>query len=162
MVQFTRDHWRWIGAAAAFGLAWAISNMTIFGVLFALPFCAIGALCLMKELTRPFTWIIDEVMGTTPGSDERPPIDLRLARFYVEKELLDDAIEEYTRVMRWHPAISEPYEEIMVLLARTGAPRKRIDQMLRRGRRHLRSPDARAALDRAYRQALETRPDFRG
>jgi len=84
--------------------------------------------------------MIDVLMGTTPPSGERPPIDLRLARSYVDQERLDDALAGYARVMKWHPKIAEPYEQTMILLARTGAKRARIEKVHRQGLRRLPLP----------------------
>lgn len=159
MVEFHRDLLRRIGGGVVFALAFGVSQSHLFGILFSLPLVAIGALLLMPELTRPVTWMIDALMGTQPGRGERPPIDLRLARFYVANERLDEALEEYARVMKWHPGISEPYEETMILLARTGAPRKEIDRVHQIALRRMRSPEARHAIESARRRALETRPD---
>jgi len=157
MIEFSSESWRtvlrWLAALSLMALAVWLSNGI--GIVFFLPFVVVATLLVIPELTRPFTWMIDVLMGTTPPSGGRPPIDLRLARSYVEQERLDDALAEYARVMKWHPKIAEPYEQTMILLARTGATRARIERVHRQGLRRLRSPDARTDLATALRKALD-------
>jgi hypothetical protein len=134
---------------------WTARSVGPLGIVFCLPFVLVATLLVLPELVRPFTWIIDHLFGTGPGSGDRPPLDLRLARAYVEQERYADALEEYRRVQGWHPAVSEPYEQIMILLARSGSGRRSdVERVYRQGRRHLRSREARADLDRARKEAL--------
>lgn len=160
MIEFVQAYWkavlRWAAAGALIALAvWISRHVGGISFVFCLPFLVVATLLILEELTRPFTWIIDSVFGTTRGSGERPPLDLRLARFYVEQERLDDALSEYTRMMKLHPTIPEPYEQIMILLASTGQSRARIDKVKRQGLRKMRSPEARASLESAHQKALE-------
>lgn len=159
IMEFQRHHLRRAGGAGALILALVVSQTHLFGIIFSLPFLVLGAILLMDDLTRPVTRVIDSILGIGSATGERPPIDLRLARSYVARDCLDDALAEYARVMEWHPGISEPYEETMILLARTGANPREIDRVRRRGLRCLRAPEARAAIEAAYRRARETRPD---
>ena len=160
MIEFISESWktvfRWLTALSLVGLAvWISRHVGGIAFVFCLPFIVVATILVIPELSRPFTWMIDVLMGTTPPSGERPPIDLRLARSYVAQERLDDALAEYARVKKWHPKIAEPYEQTMILLARTGAKRARIDKVHRQGLRRLRSPDARNDLAAAHRKALD-------
>jgi hypothetical protein len=160
MIAFIQENWktflRWAGAAGLVWLSiWLSRHVGGISFVFCLPFVVVATLLVLQELTHPVTWLIDSVLGTAQGSGERPPLDLRLARFYVEQERLDEALNEYARMMKLHPGIPEPYEQLMILLARTGAPRRRVDRVKRRGLHKLRLPEARASLESAHQKALE-------
>jgi hypothetical protein len=160
MIPFFQDSWktalRWAAAIGLVGLAvWISRHVGGISFVFCLPFLLVATLLVLKELTYPVTWMIDSFLGTTQGSPDKPPLDLRLARFYVEQDRLDEALAEYLRMMKLHPLIPEPYEQIMILLARTGASRTRIDQIRSRGLRKLRILDARNGLESAYQKAVD-------
>lgn len=124
------------------------------GVIFALPLAALAGFLLIPELTRPVTILIDVLFaGRAEGG--KPPLDLRLARGYVKQERLEEALEEYLRMMKFHPHVSEAYEQAMILTARTGGDRAKLERLFKQGLRRVGSLEEKADLRAVYDRAKE-------
>lgn len=123
------------------------------GVLWAIPMFALFAILMMPELVRPFTFVVDWLLGTMPGSNEKPPLDLRLARHYVKEERYEDALAEYLRVMSHHPGVVETYVKVMEMIAELGGNMRELDAVYQKGQRKLTSPGDLEELKDAYEEA---------
>lgn len=61
-----------------------------------------------------FTGFIDSVFF--PGArDKKPPYTIKLARFYVEKNRLDEAEAEFARMLKFYPQAPEAWQERLAL-----------------------------------------------
>lgn len=152
-----RSKWvvRWIFAAALVGCVVYLTRLSDYAFIFGLPLLIVVAILILPEILRPISWIVDSLFGTGVVFAERPPLDLRLAQHYVKEERWGDAIEEYARVRGYYPAILEVYSEPLILMAKTGAERHEIDELLAKGQRKITDPESLADLKRSYEKAIE-------
>ena len=84
-----------------------------------------------------------------PSESEPPPADYTLARFYATRMRYEEACEEYSKIIRYHPEESVAYLEGIRAASHAG-DRKLAASFHRKGRRALRSPDERRLLDNVY------------
>lgn len=118
--------------------------------------CFVLALAfLLPEVMRPFTWMVDKFFGTGPGEGGKPPLDLRLVRFYVKEERFEDALEEARRIVKFHPYAAEAWEQAILMTAIVSRDRGKVDRIFRKANRKIKDLDGRAALRRCYEQAKE-------
>ncbi len=128
-------------------------------MLLSLPAVVLIAVLLLPDLARPFTWLIDWIFGTLPGSGDKPPLDLRLARFYEQEERYEEAIAEYERISGLYPKVVEPYERMLHLSVQVGGDLNDLEVVYQRGQRHLKDDQMLEALRDAYEEArLQVRP----
>lgn len=145
---------RGLALLCAAGAVWCIRSQ-VAGFLVALPLGILTAVLALPELVRPFTWLIDVWLGTAPSAGSRPALDLRLARYYLEKERWEDAYAEYERILGYYPGVEEPYEEMFKLGARLGQSEAQIHRLYRRSLRRVRNREAQSRLLRAWEEARE-------
>ena len=130
-------------------VATAASLIVMFGFIVA------ATMLLLPEtvpfVSRPFTAFIDGIYGTGPGK-EKPPFDCRLARGYVKQERYEDAVDEYARVMKYHPKEMEPYRESIQVLLNKLRDREGAEDVLDLGLRKLGSEAERTELLGLYRE----------
>lgn len=144
---------RWILAILALTAGALLARRSDPSVLYSIFLFGITALLILPELLRPFTWGIDFLLGTLPGSGGKPPLDLRLARFYEREERYEDALGEYERVMKNYPRELEPYERSLHLIAELGGTQKELDALYQKALRRIRDEGMRESLRDAYEEA---------
>ena len=156
----------WIGSAWKSGLrrglavacgvgAFACIRWHEAGILIALPLGIVTGLLALPELLSPFFWLIDSLFGTGRESGRLPPLDLRLARFYVQEERWEEAFAEYERILRLRPWVEEAYLQLFKLGARLGRSERWGAQLLRKAQRRMRDEGARSRLAGVWEEARE-------
>ena len=91
----------------------------------------------------PLNRLIDAVL--LPGETGIPPADYTLARFYVQQLRYDEAVEEYFKIIHYHPRELPAYLEGM-LTAGQAQQIPLIEKIHRMGRRAFRNAKIRAQL----------------
>ena len=91
----------------------------------------------------PLNVLIEAVL--LPGETGAPPADYTLARFYVQQLRYDEAVEEYLKIIHYHPRELTAYLEGM-MTAGQAQQVSLIDKFHRLGRRAFRSTKVRAQL----------------
>jgi hypothetical protein len=109
---------------------------------------------LVKLAARPMQRTVDSIYGTEEG-DGVPPLDYRLARFYVKEDRIEDAIDAYGRILEHYPAESDAYLEILPLLSGTPDASRTIDQFQQKAAKHISDAGLRDYVERAYTSARE-------
>lgn len=133
---------RWLLAAGI--IVW---NSGSEGVLFSSIFAAVLVVPEMTTLASAgFTGFIDSLFF--PGSREKkPPYTLKLARFYVQKQRLDDAETEYARMLSFYPHELEAWQEsLRVAFAQGENADPTPDEILSKGLKKLKSATDKEAL----------------
>ncbi|MEM7012189.1 MAG: hypothetical protein AAF585_11955 [Verrucomicrobiota bacterium] len=147
---------RWVVAAVCvmLGLIIAFKGPEI-AFLASLALFGVATLLMIHELTYPLTWLVDAFFGTGVGGGDKPPLDLRLARHYIKQGRLEDALDEYLRVMEYHPHVAETYEQAIILTAELDNDREAVEKLFEKGKRHLKEPEDQGNLLHAFNQAKE-------
>lgn len=125
------------------------------GILLALPLGIVAGLLALPELLSPFFWLIDSLFGTGMEPGRLPPLDLCLARFYVQEERWEEAFAEYERILGLRPWVEEAYLQLFKLGARLGRSERWGAQLLRKAQRRIRDEGARFRLAGAWEEARE-------
>ena len=86
---------------------------------------------------------------------DRPPVNYALPRSYRERRRLDDAIEEYLKIIRYHPQELPAYLECMEVMIETG-DHAGAQKVRATGMRKLRSAEARRAVQEKLGSLLES------
>lgn len=101
---------------------------------------------LAPELVRLTTWPAMKLIDAVVYPNERfkrPPLDFRLATFYIRRGLWQQAAEEYERILGYYPQQFEAYQALMAIYTGPLADRKAARSLWRRARwrlwRHPRS-----------------------
>lgn len=147
---------RWIVAAVCvtIGLVIAFKGPEI-AFLGSLALFGTATLLMIVELTYPLTWLVDAFFGTGVGGGDKPPLDLRLARHYIKEGRMEEALDEYLRVMEFHPHVSETYEQAMILTAEVENDREAVEKLFEQGRRRVKTPEDQGNLQTAFNVAKE-------
>ncbi|MFT5468477.1 MAG: tetratricopeptide (TPR) repeat protein [Verrucomicrobiales bacterium] len=142
-------------ALIAFGIWLAFPPRPPIAFIASLALFIVATGLLLKELLWPFTWMVDAFFGTGAGEGGKPPLDLRLAQFYVKEGRFEEALEEYLRVMKFHPYVAETWEQAILMTAKVSPDRAKVDRLFRRALRKLRNLEDQAAIRAAYDRAKE-------
>lgn len=125
------------------------------GILWAIPLGILTGLLALPELLRPFFWLIDSLFGTGIQPWSRPPLDLRLARFYLREERWEEAFAEYERILSYYPRVEEGYVQLFKLGPRLGRSERWGQRLCRKALRRIREEAARSRLLGAWESARE-------
>lgn len=117
-----------------------------------------GIMLLGPELVRWAAMPIQHVLTGLlfPSQSEKPPVDYKLARFYCRQARHDEAVEQYWKIVHYHPEELTAYLEGIDAAISADLP-ETAAKFYRSGLRHLRHPEARRELYRAYESAKERR-----
>ena len=127
-----------------------------FGIAGILATVLLAAPDIVGWILTPIHGVIDSIL--LPGETGTPPADYTLARFYVQQLRYDEAVEEYLKIIHYHPRELPAYLEGMMTAGQSQQV-PLIEKFHRLGRRAFRSAKIRAQLQtRAGKQP----PDRRG
>lgn len=145
-----------VGAGGLYLLARVLSQggdwLTVFAKsLYDLAALMTGVILVSPELVwwavTPIHRMLDHLL--LPSETETPPVDFRLARFYARGLRYEEACEEYTKIIAYHPEATDAYLEGIRAAALGGDPTV-ARKFYRGARRYLRSRDERRLLDAVY------------
>lgn len=134
---------RWILAAALLAAAWQLVSVEpddegghrflLAGLLFLVAAALLWSY-VFRLATRPFFNLIDLVF--LPGGRlERPMLNLKLPAHYIEQGRYEEALEEYTKILRHHPDEVEAYEKAIWLWAAVFKRSEKAAAVLRKAER---------------------------
>ena len=118
-----------------------------------------GVILLGPELVRwaaiPIQRLLTSILF--PGGSGTPPVDYTLARFYRRQARHDESVEQYLKIVHYHPQEIAAYlEGIDAAIAATDPESAR--KLYRSGMRRLRTPAARHQLELTYKSATQQEP----
>lgn len=90
---------------------------------------------LFRLVMKPFTWFIDLVFFPA-GRLEKPILNLQLPAHYVKQERYDEALDEYHKIIRYHPQVQEAYERAIWLEVTVFQRPRRAKKLMRQARRN--------------------------
>ena len=124
--------------------------------LYGFALLMLGIILLGPELVRWAAMPIQHVLTGLlfPSQSETPPADYKLPRFYRRQSRHEEAVEQYWKIVRYHPDELTAYVEGIEAAIAAEAP-ETAAKFHRSGLRHLRNPDARRELQGAYESAKE-------
>jgi hypothetical protein len=125
--------------------------------LFAFALAITGVLLIARELTA---WVSAPIWRFITGivfpddKFDRPPVNYALPRSYRERRKLDDAIEEYLKIIRYHPQELPAYLECIEVMIETG-DRAGAEKVRATGLKKLRSAESRREVKEKLGSLLE-------
>ena len=102
----------------------------------------------------PLLHLLDSIY--LPSATEPPPVDYTLARFYRKRGRLEESVQEYGKIVHYHPREAAAYVE-GIRTALEAGDTEAAARLLKRGRRCLRQADDRSAIEQAYERRDEAR-----
>lgn len=134
---------RWALGWAFLGFAgWCIERgvrLDDFGIiLLCVPLFVLGVLCFWKTIfhiaTRPLIMMVDSLFFPG-GSLEKPVLNLKLPRYYINESRYDEALTEYKRILKHYPDETEAYENAIWLYREIFEEPDEARRLVRRARR---------------------------
>lgn len=164
---------RWTLASAA--LVWTIRKMNpglvttdmVAGMSQVAALLGVVALIVLlaPELVRLTTWPAMKLIDSLIYPNERfkrPPLDFRLATFYVRRGLWEQAAEEYERILSYYPDNFETYEALLAIYTGPLPDRAAVRTLWRKARRRLaHHPRGVHQLKHKVRRSRTTQDDVR-
>lgn len=134
------------------------SSFLVPGVLMGITFGLAGACLLTPTLAAwaatPFTHFIDQIYFPSGRSTDRPRPHHRLAEYYFLDAQWDLAVEEYQKILRYHPRELRAYLALLDIHANELNQPERAARLFRRGVRKIRDSDQLHRLQEAYRHGV--------
>ena len=122
-------------AGCLFGMAFLISAVVMI-VPEAVPWAAAPLLALLDAIYLP-------------GASDPPPLNYKTARFYRQQCRWEEAVQEYRKIVHYHPRELVAYIEGIETAFEAGEHKAAV-QLYRKGCRRLRSKEDRLRLQRVY------------
>jgi tetratricopeptide (TPR) repeat protein len=98
-------------------------------------------------IASPFLRLLDTIY--LPSATEPPPVDYTLARFYRKRGRLDEAVQEYEKIVHYHPREVAAYAEGIQAAFEAGDAHTAA-RLYKKGRRYVRGVEPRNSIQRAY------------
>lgn len=115
---------------------------SFFRLITAVVLLLVGAGCLAPALVgwiaRPFTAFIDSVFHPRQRAD-KPPVNLELPAYYERQSRFEDALEEYRKIVRFHPEEPAGWQGVIRLLREPFHAPKEAEKIRRKAVRRFRS-----------------------
>ncbi len=131
-----------------------IQGFEIGDLLLGMGLIVLGTVAIAPDLVRlaasPFNALVDAVF-LPGGHADRPVLNLKLPAYYLREERFEEALEEYRKLIRYHPGEVEGWIGAIDLLATTFDEPRKAHRLYRKARRRFRN-DAAAlgALEAAW------------
>lgn len=146
---------RWAIGWVCFGFAgWCIERGLRLDdwetILLSVPLFLVGVLCFWKTIfhvaTRPLILMVDSLFF--PGGElEKPVLNLKLPRYYIEQGRFDEALTEYRRILKYYPDETEAYEKAVWLYLEVFDEPTQARRLISRARRRRLVLDERVVAD---------------